>query len=100
MSNYILTSPSQKLILTLSLEDGALSYSVSKNGVTVIENSPIGAVLDGADLTKGLAVISTENGEINESYKIPAYKKAVCEDRCNTLAIHLEKDGYPLTKNI
>ena len=97
MSDYILKSPNQNLILTLNADDGALTYSVVKNGVTVIDCSPIGAVLDGADLTSGLTVTGAEEGKIDESYHLPAYKKAVCEDRCNTLTLQLAKDGYPLT---
>lgn len=97
MPKYSLCSPDQKLCLQIALEDGALTYSVAKNQVTVIDPSPIGAVLSGVDLTCGLTAVSESKGCIDEQYTLPAFKKAVCLDNCNTLSIDLEKDGYPMT---
>lgn len=97
MKKYSLWSPDGSLCLELSLIDGALSYSVVKDDVTVIEDSPIGAKLSGVDLTCGLTVVSEKRGEINDKYTIPAFKKSLCIDHCNTLAVDVEKDGYPMT---
>ena len=65
MSTYLLTSPNGALALTISLTDGALFYSVEKNHVTVIETSPIGAVMGGADLTTGLICAGEKRGELS-----------------------------------
>lgn len=97
MANYTLTSPNGRLTLSTTLEEGALSYTVAKDGVTVIENSPIGALLSNVDLTSRLTVRAVNYGEKDTSYTLPAFKKSLCIDRCKTLAIKLEKDGYPLT---
>ncbi len=97
MPKYSLYSPDASLCMTVSMLDGALFYSVAKNGITVIEDSPVGAVLSNVDLTCGLSVVSEERGEIDDEYTIPAFKKSLCKDHCNTLAIAVEKDGYPMT---
>ena len=95
MSSFLLSSPNQRLALRIELEKGALSYSVVKDQVVVIEPSPIGAVLDGADLTSGLTLVSEKRGAIDGEYQLPAFKKSTCRDQCNTLSIALKKDGYP-----
>lgn len=97
MSHYVLHSPDQRLCLEIVLENGILSYSVVKNQVTVIKSSPIGAVLSEVDLTCGLKAVSEKTGVIDDQYSLPAFKKSVCMDHCNTLAIELEKNGYPMT---
>lgn len=97
MANYVLRSPDEQLVMSIDLIDGALSYSVVKDNVTVVESSPVGAVLSGVDLTCGLTAVSHTYGSINDQYELPAFKKAVCIDHCNTLAIDVEKDGYPMT---
>ena len=97
MSCFNLTSPNGRLELKIALEDGALSYSVRKDGVTVIEASPIGAELAGADLTGDLTCLAERRGEIDETYRLPAFKKSVCADRCRTLALDLGKDGTAFT---
>lgn len=97
MPNYVLYSPNHQLCLKIVLENGALMYSVVKDSVTLIEASPIGAVLSGVDLTCGLTAVGEKRDEIDERYTLPAFKKAVCLNKCNTLAIDLEKNGYPMT---
>lgn len=97
MTNYILNSPDKQLSLQISLENGALFYSVVKNQVTLIETSRIGARLSDVDLTCNLNLVSDRTGKINNQYSIPAFKKALCIDHCNTLDIELEKAGYPMT---
>lgn len=64
MLNYSISSPNEKLCLTLVLENGELTYSIVKNQVTVIEKSPIGAVLSGVDLTCGLTAVKETKGLI------------------------------------
>lgn len=97
MKKISLWSPDASLCLEIAVIDGALSYSVVKNSVTVIESSPIGARLTGVDLTCGLTVVSEKRGEINDQYTIPAFKKSLCLDHCNTVAVEIKKDGYPMT---
>lgn len=94
MPKYTLSSPNGRLIFEIALECGALTYSVVKNGVTVIESSPIGAVLSATDLTSGLTEISVSHTEKDTCYTIPAFKKSHCIDRCKMLAIALEKGDY------
>ena len=95
MKSYPLTSPDGRLTLLLTSEEDRLFYSVTKNDTVVIELSPIGAMLDGADLTSGVQIVDAQYGEIDDAYSLPAFKKSVCRDRCKTLTLRLEKEGYP-----
>lgn len=97
MSRYILLSPNGSLSLEVMLNGGALSYCVVKDAVVLIEDSPIGAVLEHVDLTCGLTALQEMHGAIDETYTLPAFKKNLCINKCNTLSINLEKDGYPMT---
>lgn len=97
MSQYTLLSPNGSLSLEVMLNGGALSYCVVKDAVVLIEDSPIGAVLEHVDLTCGLTALQESRGAIDETYTLPAFKKNLCINKCNTLSIDLEKDGYPMT---
>lgn len=97
MTMFQLLSPDGSLNLSLFLQDGALSYSVTKNGVTLLTPSPVGAITGKADLTCGLEPVSSEEGFIDEQYSLPAFKKSLCLNRCRTLTLAMTRDGYPLT---
>ena len=101
MASYEVHSPDGTLKVTVRLKQGALTYSVEKNGTLMIAPSPLGAVLSGVDLTEGLSVTGAEWGRIDETYTIPAYKKASCRDHCRTLTLHLAgENGYPFTLEV
>ncbi len=97
MSRFTLVSPKERVALALSLEEGKLFWSVQKDGITVLADSPIGIGLEDADLKDGLTLVGHKEGKIDGSYVIPAFKKKLCLDKANTLSLELEKNGRYLT---
>jgi alpha-glucosidase len=50
--------------------DGRLSYNLARDGVTVLEDSPLGITVDGSDLGQGIVEISLRQSEvIDETYR-------------------------------
>lgn len=96
MTTFEVHSPGGNVTLTISLDNGTPCYNVMKDGVEVIGTSPLGLELHDVDLRGGLTFVSEQRGAIDESYTIPAFKKAVCFDRANTLAVTLRKEGGAL----
>ena len=97
MSQEILYSPDRSLSITIAFEGSSLSWSVVKNGVPVLLPSPLGFDLAEVDASKELVFAGKEEGEINETYTIPAFKKAECLNYCKTLKLCFTKDGYPFS---
>lgn len=93
MSVYELHSPGKKVSLQLTLEEGRLRYGVEAEGVCAVAPSPLGIVTDLGDFTCGLSAVEAKYGTVDETYRIPAFKKDVCVNRANTLTLVLEKDG-------
>ncbi|SDO78510.1 Glycosyl-hydrolase 97 N-terminal [Streptomyces sp. cf386] len=61
----------------ISLDDatGTLSLSVSRDGRTVIEPSPVGVVTERADLSKGLRFLHRKDRTIDERYRTKSGKR-------------------------
>lgn len=96
MQTFEVHSPDSNVALRVFLEAGALSYNVTKYGVEVVARSPLGLEMADVDLRGGLSFVSDDRGNIDEAYTIPAFKKARCLNRANTLTLTLEKDGRQL----
>lgn len=73
----VIKSPSGNLVVTTSVSpQGAPLYSVTLDGRTVIENSPLGLELDFADLTQGLSEQGVSLGNDKRSYYQDKIKKS------------------------
>ena len=96
--DFFVTSPDGSLKATVSLSDeGKLSYSVSRDGRMVVDESPLGLKLATIDLTEGLELVATENGSVDDSYTLPVGKRSQYRDCCNTLSITANKGTWKLT---
>lgn len=93
MSKHAVLSPDGRVELLFTVEDGKVHYQVSRDGVLAADRAPLGLVLPDCDLSYGLALAGEERGTIDESYSIPAFKKAVCKNHANTLILSFEKEG-------
>lgn len=69
----------------ISLDDttGALSLSVSRDGRTVLEPSPVGIVTEQADLSQGLRFLHREDRRIEERYRTKSGKRLDRKVRMN-----------------
>ncbi|MGW0584360.1 glycoside hydrolase family 97 N-terminal domain-containing protein [Streptomyces sp. NPDC002920] len=61
----------------ISLDDttGKLSLSVSRDGRTVLEPSPVGIVTEQADLSQGLRFLHRKDRQVNERYRTTSGKR-------------------------
>lgn len=91
-----LFGPDQRNRIDLSVIDGKLSYTVSRDGKPVLSPSPIGmftsqGALGGSDLE----IVGTERASVNEVYRPVVGKAAEVPDRYEQLTMHLrrKKDG-------
>lgn len=73
----LVTSPSGALTLEVVTDDeGRLSYTVLRNGETIIEKSPLGLVTSTHDLGSGVTMSSTAVRAIDESYTMLTGKRS------------------------
>lgn len=72
-----LSSPSGELQIAVVADmEGRLSYSVAKDGVTLVEQSPLGLVSTTHDLTSGVTMSAASGRAIDESYTMPTGKRS------------------------
>ncbi|MGW2620554.1 glycoside hydrolase family 97 catalytic domain-containing protein, partial [Streptomyces sp. NPDC001500] len=61
--------------VTLDDVTGTLDLTVSRDGRTVLEPSPLGIVTEGADLSQGLRFLHREDRAVNEHYRTKSGKR-------------------------
>lgn len=93
MSKHVVLSPDGRVELLITEADGKICYQVSRDGILAADRAPLGLVLPDTDLTCGLTLTDEKRDAIDETYSIPAFKKSVCVNRANTIALTFEKDG-------
>ena len=96
MSIHTTLSPDGRVSLAFFVEEGRISYEVRRDGILFADRAPLGIVQPDADLSTGLTLKSEKRGEINEVYRIAAFKKSECVDHCNTITLSLEKEKKKL----
>jgi alpha-glucosidase len=72
--------------------DGRLMYHVTLNGQAVIEESPVGIVVDGKNLGEGARIVREETYGVDESYPTRGVHSTAV-DRCNGMKIDLASGG-------
>jgi alpha-glucosidase len=90
-------SPDGQLRFSLTVpEKGQLTYAVSFRDQAVIEPSALGLDLENQPLLgQNLHVVSTDHGEQDETYEIPAGKSNPVRNHYNWLKVELEEqDGF------
>lgn len=71
-----IASPDGKLLLTVSDEQGTPSYSVSYNGHSFIESSPLGLVTNIGDFSRGMSMAAdVKMKKIDETYQLSTIKQ-------------------------
>ena len=93
---FSVSSPDGHLKATVILADGKLSYIVSSNDITIVDESPLGLKLSTIDLTKDLKLVEAENGSVDDVYSLPVGKRSQYRDHCNTLSVLTEKGTWKL----
>ena len=93
---FSVTSPDGHLKATVLLNDGKLSYTVSRDDRIIVNESPLGLKISTEDLTEGLELVGTENGSVDDAYTLPVGKRSQYRDHCNTLSVATQKGIWQL----
>lgn len=87
-------SPDGKLLVTVDMESGAPVYSVSLNGKSFIEASPLGIETNIGDFTHKLTLAETiERKEVNDLYELRNIKKSKVNYKANEAIFSFQKDN-------
>ena len=90
--DFFVTSPDGSLKVTVSLSDeGRLSYSVSRDGRAIVDESPLGLKTSVIDFTEGVELVESENGSVDDSYTLPVGKRSQYRDHAGTLSVLTKK---------
>lgn len=88
--NATVSSPDGNLELIFSVTNGNPIYSVSYNGKSMLENSPLGLVTNEGDFRSDLSFVESSTGEIDKKYSEAKIKQSFVTYQANTLKVTLE----------
>lgn len=94
---YSVTSPDGHLKATVRLVDGKLSYSVSRDGRTIVNESPLGLKFSNTDFTEDIELESVDSSLIDDAYTLPVGKRSQYRDYCHTLSVTTLKKTWKQT---
>ena len=93
----VLLSPDGKISVDIAVDDlGQLSYSVSKNGLCVVEKSSIGITTSAGTFTSGLVLNSVERHTLNETVKMQSGSYPTIKNNANELVLYFS-NNYTVT---
>jgi alpha-glucosidase len=90
---FSLTSPDKTIKVLVTYIDESISYKVTKADTTIIRSSKLGNVLNQADLSHGLKLLSIERSAKNETWNTVWGEFKTIRDHHNRMMIKLAKDG-------
>lgn len=82
-----ISSPDGKLKLNVFSEDGKASYSVTFQGKSMLEKSPLGLITNESDFSKNLKLINSKKDVVSKKYSNEKIKKSEVEYKANTLTV-------------
>ncbi len=86
------SSPDGKLVVTVTDEGGKPAYSVTYNGVTFLEKSPLGLDLNIGNFTEDMALTkASEVTAVDETYSLANIKKGAVHYQANKLVLAFSK---------
>ena len=95
--DFTVSSPDGHLKATVSLTDGKLSYSVGKDGRTIVSESPLGLKFSTLNLSEELELVEAVNDSVDDAYSLPVGKRSQYRDRCNTLSVTTKRGTWRMT---
>ena len=84
------SSPDNRLQVTVNDAGGRLYYTATLDGQEVLQPSALGLKTSIGDLTKGLAIIDTKTGVIDEHYTMRGAKASSADYKANTLTVNVQ----------
>lgn len=83
------TGPDKNLKVDVSVKDGKPLYTVTYNGETVLEESPLGFITNIGDFSRNMEFVSQESSSINKTYVQDRIKQSVVNYKANELKVKL-----------
>lgn len=91
------SSPDGRLVVDVTASGGVPTYSVTYDGKSFIDVSPLGLKADIGDLSSGMAMSNVSDIEkVTDSYSQQNLKKSNIEYTANRRAYSFSKDGKPV----
>lgn len=82
-------SPDGRLILNVAVKNGMPYYTIDYNGITMLEDSPLGLITSVGDFSKALQISSVKEGKIDEEYTLDRFKRSSVRYQANELTVAL-----------
>lgn len=101
--NVSIFSPDRQLKVNLTITDGKANYSVTYQGIKVLENSPLGLITSIGDFSKSLTLVKKEEKQIDKNYQQSRIKKSEVRYVANQLVCtvsNAEKKVMEITFNV
>jgi hypothetical protein len=84
-NKIMVSGPDANLKLNVSVENGKPIYSVTYKGKTILENSPLGLIINEGDFCSGMSYIESAAGEVDKEYTQSKIKQSYIRYQANTL---------------
>ena len=84
------TGPDSRLKLDFQLQDGKPVYSVTYDGKTVLENSPLGFVSNIGDFSRQMSFVGQQADKVEKTYTQDRIKCSTVNYSANKLTVTLE----------
>lgn len=94
---FTVKSPDGSLKATIFFNDGSLSYSVSRNDRTIVDESPLGLKASAINLSERLTLVGTDSSSVDDAYTLPVGKRSQYRDHCNTFSITTKRGTWRMT---
>jgi len=88
-----ISSPDGKLKLNVFSEEGKALYSVSFQGKTMLDKSPLGLITNESDFSTSLKFINSKKNYISKKYSNKKIKKSEVEYKANVLIVSFMNAG-------
>ena len=88
-------SPDGKMAVTVSDQGGKATYQVTLDGTVFITPSPLGVVMNFADLSQGLTLKDCQTTTVKDEYLLKTIKQSHVSYEATEAVCQFEKDGKP-----
>ncbi|MBQ3768694.1 MAG: glycoside hydrolase family 97 catalytic domain-containing protein [Prevotella sp.] len=88
-------SPDGKMAVTVSDQGGKATYQVTLDGTVFITPSPLGVVMNFADLSQGLTLKDCQTATVKDEYSLKTIKQSHVSYEATEAVCQFEKDGKP-----
>lgn len=88
-------SPDGKMAVTVSDQGGKATYQVTLDGTVFITPSPLGVVMNFADLSQGLTLKDCQTTTVKDEYSLKTIKQSHVSYEATEAVCQFTKDGKP-----